>query len=953
MLNISDEMKEYFNSIEREVERLYNIAKAARTKGVDPKLEPEISPAKDVAARVEGLIGPEGVANRIRELLKSHSREEVAFKIADEIVNGKFGSFDQEKGADLAIRAALAILTEGITAGPIEGIAGVKIKNNFDGSRYIAIYFAGPIRAAGGTEAAQTVIVGDFVRRILGLDRYKPTDEEIERYVEEVDIYDKIMNLQYPSSPEEIREAVKNIPIEITGEPTEKAEVKGFRDLPRIETNRVRGGAVLVLNDGVLSKAPKLAKIVQGIGITGWDWLKTIKKSKGEEKKEKDIKEIKPNNKYIADVIAGRPVFSHPSATGGFRLRYGRGRNTGLAGAGINPATMYVLDNFLAPGTHIRTERPGKGSIVMPVDTIRGPTVLLNDGTVIEINTVEEAKKYSKSIKEILFLGDLLLGYGEFLENNHILLKSGYVPEWWSQELKAKIKEKYDGDVDKAAEELGIPTTKLKELIEKLYTHKITSSQAVLISEKLNIPIHPNYTYHWHDVTAGEVIQLIKYFKSAKIPEKKEYSKIEVEYNPQIKKILEKLCLPHKLMENKIIIEEHALPLLKSLGLTSQLKSEEDIKQLEACKDGLEAVNKVSIFKIRAKAPHYIGARMGRPEKAKPRAMSPPVHSLFPIGLTGGPRRSILKAQETKVISVEAANVKCPNCGYKGFESICPNCKTETTIIYTCPNCNIETTEKTCPNCKTETKPYTNKTINIQELYQKATKQLGINNNQDVKCVIGMMSKNKYPEPLEKGILRAKHGLYVYKDGTIRFDMTDSPLTHFKPKEVKAPLEKLKKLGYTHDYLGNPLTSPEQILELKPQDIVIPHTGAEYLIKTAQFIDELLIKLYNLPPYYNVKTEEDLIGQLVMGLAPHTSAAIIGRIIGFTTANMCYAHPLWHAAKRRNCIAGEESIAVYNERTKEVEIKPIKEYVEDAIKTGAKTKIVDDFGTIEVENKNP
>ncbi|MFN3527954.1 MAG: DNA polymerase II large subunit, partial [Candidatus Altarchaeaceae archaeon] len=58
----------------------------------------------------------------------------------------------------------------------------------------------------------------------------------------------------------------------------------------------------------------------------------------------------------------------------------------------------------------------------------------------------------------------------------------------------------------------------------------------------------------------------------------------------------------------------------------------------------------------------------------------------------------------------------------------------------------------------------------------------------------------------------------------------------------------------------------------------------------------------------NIKTPEDLIGNLVIGLAPHTSAGIIGRIIGFTDAKCCFAHPYWHAAKRRNCDGDEDSI---------------------------------------------
>ena len=84
---------------------------------------------------------------------------------------GNFGEMDPEPAAEQAIRTALAIFTEGLTAAPIQGIAQVKIKTNLDRTKYLAIYFAGPIRSAGGTDQALTLVVGDFVRRRLDLDR--------------------------------------------------------------------------------------------------------------------------------------------------------------------------------------------------------------------------------------------------------------------------------------------------------------------------------------------------------------------------------------------------------------------------------------------------------------------------------------------------------------------------------------------------------------------------------------------------------------------------------------------------------------------------------------------------------------------------------------------------------------------------------------------------------------
>ena len=86
------------------------------------------------------------------------------------------------------------------------------------------------------------------------------------------------------------------------------------------------------------------------------------------------------------DVIAGRPIFAFPSTRGGFRLRYGRSRNTGLSAVGIHPATMLVVESFLAAGTQMRLELPGKGGVTMPVDSIEQPVVLLKDNSVVRVS---------------------------------------------------------------------------------------------------------------------------------------------------------------------------------------------------------------------------------------------------------------------------------------------------------------------------------------------------------------------------------------------------------------------------------------------------------------------------------------------------------------------------------------------------------------------------------------
>ena len=275
------EPNEYFEYLETLLEEEYQIAQKARKQWKDPVPEIEIPRAKDMADRVESLVGPRGIAETIRELDgKGFSREDIALKVIDTIIESQFQG---EKTAEQCVRTSLAILTEGIVAAPLEGIAKVKIKSNFDGTTYLAIYFAGPIRSAGGTAAALVVLLGDYIRQKLHLDSYKITDDESERYIEEMELYNRITRLQYFPSPDETKQALKNIPVEITGEPTEQEEVSGHRNLERVETNGVRGGALLALAESVIQKSKKVFKYAQKFGIPGWEWLNDFHKVMAQE----------------------------------------------------------------------------------------------------------------------------------------------------------------------------------------------------------------------------------------------------------------------------------------------------------------------------------------------------------------------------------------------------------------------------------------------------------------------------------------------------------------------------------------------------------------------------------------------------------------------------------------------------------------------------------------------
>jgi len=514
--------EQYFARIESRLDEAMAVATRAKGQGKDPEPEVEIPIAQDMADRVENILGIPDVAERVRELEGQMSREEAALALAEDFAEGRVGEYDSKAGKiEGAVRTAVALLTEGVVAAPIEGIDRVELLSNDDGTEFVNVYYAGPIRSAGGTAQALSVLVADYTRSILGLAEYKGRDEEIERYVEEINLYDKDTGLQYSPKDKETRFIATNMPIMLDGEATGDLEVSGYRDLDRVDTNSSRGGMCLVMAEGIALKAPKIQRYTRQLDEVDWPWLQDLidgtiegKKSnetdadegKGEEGDDGEVDaseddsenadepeepekpagppRVKPKSKYLLDLIAGRPVFGHPSESGGFRLRYGRARNLGFATAGVHPATMHIIDDFLATGTQIKTERPGKAAGIIPVDSIEGPTVRLATGEVRRIDDPEEARELRNGVEKILDIGEYLVNYGEFVENNHPLAPASYAPEWWVQEFAAA-----GADVQAYRDDPHIDL------------ESPTADQALAWATEYDCPLHPKYTYVWHDIS--------------------------------------------------------------------------------------------------------------------------------------------------------------------------------------------------------------------------------------------------------------------------------------------------------------------------------------------------------------------------------------------------------------------------------------------------------------------
>jgi len=474
----------------------------------------------------------------------------------------------------------------------------------------------------------------------------------------------------------------------------------------------------------------------------------------------------------------------------------------------------------------------------------------------------------------------------------------------------------------------------ITKFIENPFENIPTLDEAIEISKKYNIALHPKYTLYWNELTSSELIVFLEFVKK-EIKAKVENKKLNyiIFPNNQFKKSFEVLALEHHLkvreiekvkaekeIEMIVVADRNAEILFANLGveyknITSLDKFKEQVQKIidyannNLELESVEIISKNNNININDKGGSYIGARMGRPEKAKMRKMDGRPHGLFPVGDEGGKLRNLIEAhtKHGKITGDFAIFKDGPK------ESVYPTNEKGDKLnkIYF-----EKYTQKEVKETNEKAVRYKKIELKTEEYINEIRKILGsIELPSLIKGIRGTSNKNHLVEHMAKSFLRAKNNVYVNKDGTIRFDMIEMGLTHFKAKEIGTSIKKLIELGYTHDYLGNPLKNDEQLLEIFPQDVILPdcvesgdELASDYIINTGNFVDELLEKLYKLPKFYNFKNKNDTIGHLLIGLAPHTSAGIIGRIIGYSKTQGCFSHPVWHAAQRRNLDGDENGI---------------------------------------------
>ena len=1063
---LAKELDDYTLWMDERAEEVYRVAQSAREQGLDPSLEVEIPRAADLASRCEKLLvdhlDGHSIADEIRAALLENDRETTAIFIAQKVAKDfRKMDYDMQKSIDVGLRVGLAILTEAVLVAPLAGISEVRLLNNLDGSQFLSLHFAGPIRAAGGTAQALGVLIADMIRRELNIGRYEPTDPEVERVKEEFGLYRG--GLQYRPTPAEIDEIVRACPVMINGESTEKIECAGYGRVRNIDETRIRGGVLLVIGEGMCLKAPKIEKHTTRLKVPGWDFIRTFAnrgktEEKGNSKDDFKSKVVKPITKFMNDIIAGRPVFGAPSARGGFRLRYGRARPSGLAAGSINPTTMYAMDDFLTIGTQMKIERPGKACAVTPSTDCEGPWVILRDGRFVQTNDIASYKAIERDVMSIWDNGELVLGFGEFLENNKNLVASAYTTDWWASDIMEKLVS--PDDVTTFCEIFafsqhdvpqGVPFGNEQETFDTIrcqrdwhtflrrlrptwlqYTKCASSFQTSFCSpynpwfkdypvqwllpliellktaryeEQANGQLRiPGAVRHWDGKNLGKLQTDIPYEDAHAdigpnlMPKEPQFgidiatkwalhihgfakasmlilglehhhdgedlllthgwealleglgftrngSTVQVAKNSiniitahldllnQSKNILDeegerKSKLNVRRRDRRIAAETSARQMGKTIAETERIGRDAELEipddgpanankyrqALEAKDDdlihgSLLVVRNISEFRWEHAAPTRVGARMGRPEKAAPRMQTPTSHAMFPIALTGGNQRLLKNSLLQKSISVQLGRRTCTVCGKSTPFIRCHHGKASNGQQGGLEEVCYGRSEGHAARDMSGRRRGEIQTVPLDSIVDHARIRLRLDHlPQSVKCVKSLRNESQTPEAIEKGILRAKHNLPVFRDGTIRYDMSDVPITHFMPKEIGATWQKLVQLGYTHDIDGNELKNDGQMVEIYPQDFIIAKDAVDFFVRTAQYVDELLERYYNLPPYYNIINDDDLIGHLICAIAPHTSGGVLSRIIGWTDSSGGFAHPMFHAAKRRNCDGDEDAI---------------------------------------------
>ena len=830
-----------------------------KKRGLDPMDRIESTFEDFLPEKVAKLMGDDTLIELIKSCLPQSNRTKLVLDVIEKICL-KYENYSTQKKCDFIIRTTVAILTEGVVTAPIDGIHNIRI----DPDNFLVVEVAGPIRAAGGSICATIILIAEYLRVKFNLNKYIPTKEEIERNVSEILAFIRKSPTQVRPSREELEYIMNHCPIMVDATETQMEEVPIHRFLKRIPKPRIRNGVPLILVEGFIVRARKLVPLTEQLGIENY-WIKELITLGTKYRGTSGNRSSSTDSKYSLTI--GRPLLSNLDDNRGLSVRFGTSPTVGICGSNVHPLLIDLL-GFINIGSQLIISSPGKATTITGTcSDLRPPLVRYKDGVYHYIDGTKD------SVLEILDLGQILFAVGDLIEGNKPLPPRDYCNGNFRQQVN------FDKSID-------LNTMTEQELFD-LYKRVPT------------IKILPKFGLWLDNITYTQYVKLREIGLDISVK------------RTDVLTILNKLGVKYKIIGERIQILEKliyeyylARDLTISFDQYSELIHDSTIKRSNLIQYLNYKLTKAGRIRLCERGLYVITARLGRAQSISMTRLKPRnCHSLNQYKVTKNNQNFWSAIQKNPVEHNQYTLRFCQACNKECAYRKC-EFGHETKITCFCITCNSYDTDlekhkgHRVRNTIRLTRNYLEEVNQIKTILGDEYHVL------DFKKNVKMMQTSKkmaYPQNLLKGVLRSVFDLPVTKDGTFRVICPNLLTTHFTPREAHVTLDQLKALGYQTDMFNEKLTSLDQIIPLKMNDVIISQNSIAIYLRGTKYLDILIKKLYGFPEdYYGAEKFNDLLGCSVFTISPHTSSGILGRIIGYTVNNGLYSHPIVICARRRD-----------------------------------------------------
>jgi len=189
----------------------------------------------------------------------------------------------------------------------------------------------------------------------------------------------------------------------------------------------------------------------------------------------------------------------------------------------------------------------------------RTPVVLLKNGTVVRV-TLKNFDQVAGNVEKILFLGDLLISFGDFLYTSKPLSPSGYVEEWWSEDLKRAIDEDF-GDFEQASKSATIPKERLEALIAAPFEEVPAVGEAMLLSQRLECLYTQNSPSFGVRYPLVDEVMLLKNWLSVSevVLQSGLVYRITGAFDEGVVRALRTIYAPHQILDGQVVLRRMTL----------------------------------------------------------------------------------------------------------------------------------------------------------------------------------------------------------------------------------------------------------------------------------------------------------------------------------------------------------------------------------------------------------